>query len=48
MLPDIANSAPVHRLRVLVLGLQVEQLLGVPKFVNDTGEAISNAIVTIV
>jgi len=48
MLPDITGLAHVDRLSVLVWGLQVEQLLGVPKLVNGMDEAISNVVVTII
>ena len=50
MLPDVTVSARVERLPVLVglhYGLQVEQILGLPKFMNGTGEAVSNAVVII-
>lgn len=48
MLPDITGSEQVDRLPVLVSGFHVEQLLGVPKLPNGTGEATSNAVVTMV
>jgi len=51
MLPDVTVRARVERLPVLVglhYGLQVEQILGLPKFMNGTGEAVSNAVVIIV
>ena len=48
MLPDITGHEKVDRLPVLVSGYQVEQLLGVPKLPNGTGEATSNAIITMI
>jgi hypothetical protein len=47
-LPDITGSEQVDRLPVLESGLHVEQLLGVPKLPNATGEATSNDVVTVV
>jgi len=46
MLPDITGSEQVDRLPVLVSGFEMEQLLGVPRLPNGTGEATSNAVVT--
>lgn len=48
MLPDITGNELVERLPVLVSGYEVEQLLGVPKLPNGTGEAISSAVLTMV
>ena len=46
MLPDLTGSELVDRLPILVSGCDTEQLLGVPKLPNATGEAISHAVVT--
>jgi hypothetical protein len=48
MLPDITGHEHVERLPVLVSGFQVEQLLGVPKLPNGTGESTSNAVMAMV
>jgi len=46
MLPDLTGSELVDRLPILVSGFDTEQLLGVPKLPNGTGEAVSHAAVT--
>jgi len=46
MLPDLSGSELVDRLPILVSGFDTEQLLGVPKLPNGTGEVISHAVVT--
>lgn len=47
MLSDITGREQVDRLPILVSGYQVEQLLGVPKLPNGTGEVISNAVLSV-
>ena len=49
MLQDITGtSEQVERLLILMSGFQAERLLGVPKLPNGTGEATSNAVITMV
>lgn len=44
MLPELTGKGSVDRLPILVSGLGVDQLLGVPKLPEGTGEAIASAV----
>ena len=44
LLEDITGKETVDRLPVLISGLGVDQLLGVPKLLAGTGEAMASAV----